>query len=95
MIGWAVLAVYVAGFIMTWRRAAWYVLADATGQYNKPDDVDVVMSVFTGFCIALFWPMVVPVSLWVRRGTFFSLPRREQLRRLQEDIERLERETRD
>lgn len=56
MIGWAIGVGYLAGYVMTWRRAA-YVLA---WDFGRPDGGDIAMSILIGSFIALAWPVIAP-----------------------------------
>lgn len=58
--GWTILATYLIGFPIAWRRVAWVMLEDWKKDFSTIDSSDVL---FVGFC-ALFptvgWPLLWP-----------------------------------
>ena len=86
MTGYLICAVYLVGYLMTWRRAAWLV---AHGNEDSPDGFEVGMSIVLGAMISLFWPILWPFYFAHRAG-LLNRPTRGFLR--QPGLSRRERE---
>lgn len=63
MIGWIILAIYLSGYLLTWRRVVWALIEDVT--YGKPDGADIVCAMVLGSMANCIWPLIV-VGLAVR-----------------------------
>lgn len=91
---WVIYAVYAAGFVMTWRRAAWVLARDeGVDAADVTGDAIVFYMVFGGF-IALVWPVVVP-GYWVYRSGVLTSPARgffRAPRSVRREVEQDERE---
>lgn len=92
MTGWIIFLSWFVGFVATCRRVGWLAAEDMSDGREWTVD-DIVFGVFVGFFVGLVWPIVVPISALVKRGVFFSPPRRAKLKELQRRIAELERET--
>ena len=97
MSDWLILGVYIAGWVLAYRRI--YVATDES--FGGPDDaVDTAMFIFMAAFGALFWPLAVP--LWLahrfltpttpreRREALYEREHEASLREM--EIRRLERE---
>lgn len=99
MSDWIILAVYVVGFVFTWRRSAYVLASDVSFDRHRITGDDLVLGLMVGFLIACFWPIVVPGYItWqiVGNSAFISEPkhikRERELEQREERIRRLERE---
>src|SRR5262245_20628582 len=102
MIGWIILAVYVLGFVLSWRSITYFWFREFRG-IGEPETWDIVMAMFFGSFCALFWPIIVPARIcyWLvshHEDGFvgFITPRNtrreRELKERERRIERLERE---
>lgn len=101
LIGWIILSIAVVGYLACYRTAYRFFRDDDT--LGGDDHVDRVMAVVMAMLTSLFWPLVLfGYGLWLFATPTTAHERRAQIkamedrkRQLQDDIARLERETRE